>query len=86
MKLEVIVLDLFTMYYRNKSFISHRLLITIRDFDVLDESRCKSTSFRQNSITKLLSCLFSYFLILSISQLVSLLSLYTGIELESKRI
>ena len=40
------------------------------DFNALDESRCKS----KTSITKLSPCLYSYFLALSISQLVSLLS------------
>ena len=45
----------------------------------------------QNSITKLLSCLYSYFLTMSISQLVSFFIskttlTYTGSELENKRI
>ena len=45
----------------------------------------------QNSITKLLSCLYSYFLTMSISQLVSFfisktILTYTGSELENKRI
>ena len=58
----------------NNSFILHRLLIIIRDLNALDESRCKLKTYLQNSIIKLLSYLYSYFLILSISQLVSLLS------------
>ena len=76
----------------NNSFILHRLLIIIRDLNALDESRCKLKTNLQNSIIKLLSYLYSYFLILSISQLVSLLSSkksilnYTGSKLENKRI
>ena len=58
----------------NNSFILHRLLIIIRDLNALDESQCKLKTYLQNSIIKLLSYLYSYFLILSISQLVSLLS------------